>query len=173
MKPEEYTLLCSARRTIALSIGRDGSLIVRAPYGTTERQIAPLLDRYAGWIETHRARRAAIAERETRLSDDDIRRLKKEARIRLTEKTAYYAAVMGLSYGKITITSAKSRFGSCSSAGNISYSYRLMLYPEKAQDYVVVHELAHLVEMNHSGAFYAVVARILPDYKERRALLKC
>ena len=79
---------------------------------------------------------------------------------------------MNLQYGRITITSAKTRFGSCSSKGNISYSYRLMLYPEEAREYVVVHELAHLLEMNHSKRFYAVVEKYLPDYKLRRRLLK-
>ena len=79
---------------------------------------------------------------------------------------------MGLKYSRITITSAETRFGSCSSKGNISYSYRLMLYPEAAREYVVVHELAHLLEMNHSKKFYAIVERYLPDYKERRRMLK-
>ena len=79
---------------------------------------------------------------------------------------------MGIKYGRITIASAKTRFGSCSSKGNISYSYRLMMYPEEAIDYVVVHELAHRIEMNHSPRFYAIVERILPDYKKRRKLLK-
>ena len=79
---------------------------------------------------------------------------------------------MNLSYGRITITSAKTRFGSCSSQGNISFSYRLMLYPIEAREYVVVHELAHLLEMNHSKRFYAIVERYMPDYKERRKKLK-
>ena len=79
---------------------------------------------------------------------------------------------MGVKYGRITITSAKKRFGSCSSQGNISFSYRLMLYPEAAREYVVVHELAHLKVMNHSKDFYDVVASVLPDYKNRRRLLK-
>ena len=83
-----------------------------------------------------------------------------------------YAKIMGLKYSRITITGAKTRFGSCSSKGNISYSYRLMFYPESAIDYVVVHELAHLIEMNHSQRFYAVIEKVLPDYKERIALLK-
>ena len=79
---------------------------------------------------------------------------------------------MNLQYGRITITSAKTRFGSCSSEGNIAFSYRLMLYPEAAIDYVVVHELAHRREMNHSAAFYKIIASVLPDYKYRNALLK-
>ena len=79
---------------------------------------------------------------------------------------------MGLKYGRITITSAQKRFGSCNSNGNICFSYRLMLYPESAREYVIVHELAHLKEMNHSKAFYAIIASVLPDYKHRRKLLK-
>ena len=106
------------------------------------------------------------------LTEEQIKELRRRARSVLTAKTEALAAVMGVHYNKITITSAKTRFGSCNSKGNISYSYRLMLYPEAAQDYVVVHELAHLVEMNHSPRFYAIVARYLPDYKQRAALLK-
>ena len=79
---------------------------------------------------------------------------------------------MGAEYGRITITSAKTRFGSCTSQKNISYSYRLMLYPKEAREYVVVHELAHTFEMNHSRGFYAIIEKVLPDYKERKKLLK-
>ena len=79
---------------------------------------------------------------------------------------------MGLKYGRIAITSAKTRFGSCSSKGNLSFSYLLMLYPDSAIDYVVVHELAHLKEMNHSPRFYKIIEEVLPDYKERKKLLK-
>ena len=79
---------------------------------------------------------------------------------------------MGLKYSRITITGAKTRFGSCSSKGNISFSYRLMLYPEAAREYVVIHELAHLLEMNHSKRFYAIIEKYIPDYKERKKLLK-
>lgn len=172
MTAEDCEIVYSTRRTIALTVARDGHLIVRAPIGTPKSRIEPLLALYADWIETHKARRAEVAAREASLTDADIRDLKKVARAYLTERTAYYAALMGLRFGKITITSAKTRFGSCNSKGNIAYSYRLMLYPEAAREYVVVHELAHLVQMNHSPAFYAVVERVLPDYKQRRALLK-
>ena len=102
----------------------------------------------------------------------EIKALKKEAKRYLTEKCEYFASVMGLSYNRITITSAKTRFGSCSSSKNISFSYRLMLYPEPAREYVVVHELAHILEKNHSARFYALVARYLPDWQKRQAILR-
>ena len=106
------------------------------------------------------------------LNEENIAELRKLAKKILKVKVAYYAEIMGLKYGRITITGAKTRFGSCSSKGNIAFSYRLMLYPEEAIDYVVVHELAHLLEMNHSPAFYKIVESVMPDYKERRKLLK-
>ena len=101
-----------------------------------------------------------------------MRSIKKEAKLYFKTVTNEYSRIMNLSYGRITITSAKTRFGSCSSQGNISFSYRLMLYPIEAREYVVVHELAHLLEMNHSKRFYAIVERYMPDYKERRKKLK-
>ena len=78
---------------------------------------------------------------------------------------------MGLKYGRIKITSAKRRLGSCNTNAVICFSYRLMLYPEAAREYVVVHELAHLKYMNHSRDFYELVKQYMPDYKERKRLL--
>ena len=106
------------------------------------------------------------------MSASDISELRKIAREYIVPKTEYFSHIMGLKYGRITITGAKTRFGSCSSKGNLSFSYRLMLYPPEAIDYVIVHELAHLCEMNHSKRFYSIIERVLPDYKERIKRLK-
>ena len=85
---------------------------------------------------------------------------------------AHFAAILGVQPAGIRITSAKKRFGSCSGTDHLCFSWRLMLYPNEAVDYVVVHELAHIREKNHSPAFYNVVAAVLPDYKRRAALLR-
>ena len=167
----DYNVVYSSRKTVAICI-KDGGVLVRAPFGTSEKRIQEILLKHTGWIDKHLARRKAKDEREQGLTESEIRKIRNLARSVLKKKTEYYAEIMGLKYGRVTITGAKTRFGSCSSKGNISYSYRLMLYPEAAIDYVVVHELAHLVEMNHSHAFYAVVEAVLPDYKERKKLLK-
>ena len=167
----EYEGIYSDRRTLALTV-KDGRLIVRAPRGTTEKRIRAAVESHTEWATRHIEKQRHRSQVQGALTEEQIKELRRRARSVLTAKTEALAAVMGVHYNKITITSAKTRFGSCNSKGNISYSYRLMLYPEAAQDYVVVHELAHLVEMNHSPRFYAIVARYLPDYKQRAALLK-
>ena len=90
----------------------------------------------------------------------------------IEEKVSHYASVMGVSYGRITMRNQKTRWGSCSSGGNLNFNWRLLLMPERVMDYVIVHELAHRREMNHSAAFWQIVETYLPDYRERRQWLK-
>lgn len=167
----EYEVIYSKRKTLSVSI-RAGKVIVRSPIGLSGARISTFLEKHLKWIEKQleisRMRKDPIAE----MSRTEIETLREYARRVLTDKTELFSKIMDLKHGRITITGAKTRFGSCSSKGNISYSYRLMLYPEEAIDYVVVHELAHLKEMNHSKRFYSLVENILPDYKERIKLLK-
>ena len=167
----EYEIKYSKRKTIALCI-KDGNVVVKAPFFTPKRKIDELVYSHREWIAKSIEKQRIKNARFEGLTDEQIKELKRCARIILTHKTQHYADIMGLKFGRITITSAKTRFGSCSGEGNISYSYRLMLYPEEAIDYVVVHELSHLVHMNHSAEFYKLVESILPDYKKRRKLLK-
>ena len=166
-----YKIIYSDRKTIGLSIV-NCELIVKAPRKTPKKTIEDIIEKHHNWIEKHidiQKKKAALT---ADLTESDIRNLKKTAKKYFTDKVEHYSNIMGLKYGRITITSAKKRFGSCSSKGNICFSYRLMLYPEAAREYVIVHELAHLIEMNHSKRFYEVVQQILPDYKARKRLLK-
>ena len=167
----EYKVIYSNRRTIALSI-KDEQLIVRAPYGTSKGRIVGVVLEHSSWILKHinkqKQRNASIGE----LTDERIKDLRRKAKSILPNRVAHFSHIMGLKPGRITITSAKTRFGSCSSKGNLSFSYLLMLYPDEAIDYVVVHDLAHLVEMNHSPRFYKIIEGEMPDYKDRIKLLK-
>ena len=167
----EYEIIYSSRRTLGVCV-KDGRVIVRSPYGVPREHIEKELYSHKEWIEKHVSKQEKKKEITESLNEKQISLLRKNAREILTEKTKKYAEIMGLKFGRITITGAKTRFGSCNSKGNIAYSWRLLLYPEAAQDYVVVHELSHLVEMNHSQKFYRIVEKYLPDYKERRKLLK-
>ena len=167
----KYEIIYSDRKTLSLSV-RDCRVIVRAPKRVSPSFVEAFVEKHKAWIE----KRLEISKKHTdplaNLSSEEKERLREKARSVLSAKTEHYSKIMGLKYGRITITGAKTRFGSCSSKGNISYSYRLLSYPEAAIDYVVVHELAHLREMNHSKRFYAIIEEILPDYKERIRLLK-
>ena len=167
----DYNIVFSDRKTISLTI-KNGELIVRAPLGTTEKRINSILQKHEKWIEKHLFKSIENKERFPSLTDEEINDLKKKAKEYFLSKTEEISEIMGLKYGRITITSAKTRFGSCSSKGNICFSYRLMLYPEAAREYVIFHELCHLVHMNHSKSFYKLLSKYLPDYKERRRLLK-
>ena len=171
-KAMRYEVKYSSRKTISIQITRDARVVVLAPYYTAPEKIEKLVQDHESWIASHLEKMEKRIESTPELSADEIRALKKEAKKKLTEITERFARFMDLRYGRITITSAKTRFGSCSSEGNLAFSYRCMLYPHEVQEYIVVHELSHLVHMNHSKEFYHLVASVLPDYKKRAQYLK-
>ena len=167
----DYEVLYSKRKTVSIKI-ENGKVLVKAPLGVAKREINTIVEKHEAWIERAIERERLKRDKYEAMDDSQIKLLKKQARAYLSELCRRYAYIMGVSYNRISITSAKKRFGSCSSNKNISFSYLLMLYPEAAREYVVVHELAHLTEMNHSARFYAIVEKYMPDYKERRKLLR-
>jgi predicted metal-dependent hydrolase len=118
-----------------------------------------------------RQRKAEQSQRKE-LSSQEVKLLVTRAKRIIPQRVRYYADIMGVTYGRITIRMQKSRWGSCSGKGNLNFNCLLMRTPETILDYVVVHELCHLKEMNHSPRFWAEVEKILPDYKERRKWLK-
>lgn len=171
----EIEIRKSNRRTMSLEVTPDGRVIVRAPYGMPDSRIEQFVREKASWIEKSLEKVSKRREEESgreKLSEDDIRRLAEQALTAIPPKVAYYAKQIGVTYGRITIRNQKSRWGSCSMKGNLNFNCLLMLTPEKVQDYVVVHELCHRKEMNHSHRFWSEVEKILPDYKERRGWLK-
>ncbi len=167
-----YRLIRSDRKTLALEVSRTGEVIVRAPRHTTQRRIDAFVSEHEAWLKRALTRQHARAQAYPELDEAEIARLKALAHEILPKKTAYYSEQMGLKPTGVKITSARTRFGSCSAKNSICYSWRLMQYPPEAIDYVVVHELAHIAHKNHGPAFYACIAHILPDYQTRRALLR-
>lgn len=168
----DYTLIRSSRRTMALEITRDGRLLVRAPQRAPQAVIDRFVASHADWIAAHLEKQRQRAQAHPPLTEDEIAALRQKARDILPGRVAHYAEWMGVTPTGIKITGAKTRFGSCSAKNSLCFSLYLMAYPDTAVDYVVVHELAHIRHKNHSPAFYAEVARVMPDYRERRKLLK-
>ncbi len=170
---ENYELIRSNRKTLALEITKDCRVLVRAPLRLSQKQIDTFVDSHAVWIAKHleqQRRRAASAPPPP--SPERISQLKEAARKILPEKVAYWSRQMGVVPTGIKITTAQKRYGSCSGKNGLCFSCLLMEYPEEAIDLVVVHELCHIREKNHSPRFYALLEQYLPDYKERKKLLK-
>ncbi len=169
---EEYEIIRSHRRTLSMEITDRLTVLVRAPQFLPPERIRQFVEENSRWIEVHKQRRQQRLEAEPVYTREEAAHFYSSAKQYLPERTAYFAAAMGLHPARVKITSAKKRFGSCSGSNRICYSWRLMAYPPAAIDYVVVHELAHIRHKNHGKEFYACVASVLPDYKARRALLK-
>lgn len=169
---DKYELVRSRRKTLAIEVDRTGRVVIRAPMRATGEQIERFVAAHADWIARaqarQRARLAAHPEPDEARRAELIRRAKEE----LPPKVAYYAQLMGVQPTGLKITSARTRFGSCSGKNSLCFSWRLMEYPEAAVDYVVVHELAHITHKNHGPRFWALVERYMPDYRARRALLR-
>ena len=169
----DYRIIRSDRKSVALQIKPEG-LIVRAPLRTSEARIRSIVDARADWIAAHLARMEA-AEAQAALqpiTDEEIRALADRARQVIPARAAVYAAQLGVTYGRITIRCQRSRWGSCSAKGNLNFNCLLMLTPPEVRDSVIVHELCHRREMNHSAAFYRLVCQLMPDYPARDRWLK-
>ena len=167
-----YKVIRSKRKTLAIQITGDG-VIVRAPYAVSKAQIDSFVEAHAAWIEKQKQKLEARASSPVdRLSEDEIRELADRALRYIPERVAYYAPKVGVSYGRVTIRNQKSRWGSCSAKGNLNFNCLLMLTPPEVIDSVVVHELRHRKEMNHSGKFYEEVLRVFPDYHKWNQWLK-
>lgn len=170
----EFEVIRSNRKTLAMEI-KGTKLIVRAPLRATKETIQAFLSEHKGWIEKNLAKAKAQQQAATameKLTTDDIRKLADQALKVIPERVKYYAPLVGVSYGRITIRNQRSKWGSCSSKGNLNFNCLLMLAPPEVLDSVVVHELCHRKEMNHSDRFYAEVLRVYPDYYKWNKWLK-
>ena len=171
----DYKIIRSNRKSLGLEIKPDGQVIVRAPMRLSEREIQRFVIQHEDWIREHleiiKQKQENRPEIE-RLTMQEIQELADQALKVIPERVAYYAQKVGVSYGKITIRNQKSRWGSCSSRGNLNFNCLLMLTPPEVIDSVVVHELCHRKEMNHSDRFYAEVLRVFPDYWKWNKWLK-
>lgn len=168
--PDTVPVVRSDRKTVSLELKRDGSILLRSPRRSDDRFLLAFLESREGWLRAHlkemEDRRSADADMpRDKLTSEEIRALADAALMDLLARAMRFAPIVGVSYGRITIRMQKTRWGSCSSSGNLNFNCLLMLCPPEARDYVVIHELCHRLEMNHSPRFWAEVARVCPDYK--------
>lgn len=170
---EPYELIRSRRKTLALEITQDCRVLVRAPLRLSQARIDAFVAGHAAWIEKHLERqRQKAASAPPAPTAEDIAALKAKARAVLPEKVACWSEKMGVVPTGLKITAARKRYGSCSGKNSLCFSCFLMNSPEEAIDLVVVHELCHIREKNHGPRFYALLEQYLPDYKERKKLLR-
>ena len=160
----ETKIIYSDRKTLCIKIEKDGCVTVRAPKKVSTREIENFVQNRAEIVQR--------SERLNALTENDIETLRRRAKEYIPRRTAELAAEMGVEFAGIKITAAKTRFGSCSGKNLLCFSLYLMSCPTAAVDAVIVHELAHILHKDHSERFYAQVERTMPDYYERKKLLK-
>ena len=173
----QVRVIRSNRKTMAIQISPDLTVTVRAPRRASQRDIERLLSEKEGWIQKHLAelekKKAQYEEANIApLTEAEIRALADRALRYIPSRVEYFAKQIGVSYGRITIRNQKTRWGSCSSKGNLNFNCLLMLTTPEIIDYVVVHELCHRKEMNHSARFWNEVGKVLPNYKSYEKWLK-
>ncbi len=168
------SVIKSNRKTISIQLKPD-EIIMRVPNRLSQKEIKAFLLEKSAWIEKHQqllAEQAKHRQDLPKFTAEEIRELADKALKVIPERVQYYAPLIGVDYGRITIRNQRSKWGSCSSIGNLNFNCILMLTPDEVIDSVVVHELCHRKHMDHSKAFYAEVERVFPEYKRWDKWLK-
>lgn len=166
-KDVKVNIIRSDRNTLSIQL-KTGEIIARAPLRMKDKEIYSFIESKKLWIEKNLAK---IDEREKAISEvqpftqEDINALAEKAKVIIPERVRYYAPKIGVIYNRITIRCQRTRWGSCSSKGNLNFNCLLALFPIEVIDSVVVHELCHIKHMNHSPQFYAEIEKVFPEYK--------
>ena len=170
----KISIIRSNRKTLSIQL-KNGEIIARAPLRMKDKDIYSFIESKKSWIEKNLAK---IEEREKAISDvepfteEEIKALAEKAKVIIAERVKYYAPLIGVTYNRITIRCQRTRWGSCSSKGNLNFNCLLALFPLEIIDSVVVHELCHRKHMNHSPQFYAEIEKVFPEYKRCNKWLK-
>lgn len=162
----EYSVIRSDRRSSAVEI-KNYKVIIRVPKHYTDAMIEAVVQKNRKWIETHLAKvenERKRAESQPKLTEKELLELIESAKVVIPKRVEYFSSVIGVTYNRVSIRYLRTQWGSCSSRGNLSFNYMLMLAPPEVLDSVIVHELCHRKQMNHSEKFYAEVMRVFPDY---------
>lgn len=170
----DFTLIRAKRKTLCIQV-KDGEVVVRAPFRASKKSILAFVDSHREWIEKQKKREEEAQKTAAALpalTQEELFALTQEAKEYFPAVVRRYASLMNEEYGGVTIRCQKTRWGSCSTKKNLNFNCLLMLAPEEVRESVVVHELCHLKEMNHSRRFYEQVYRFCPDYDRLNRWLK-
>ena len=167
----EYRIIRSKRKTISIQISADGNVLVRCPARMSVQAVDAFVQEKAHWIRRHLEKKAAQPKAEP-FTDAQLQALAAQTKAQLQDRLPCLVRSIGVTYGRVTVRAQRTRWGSCSSKGNLNFNCLLALVPTEVFDYVMVHELCHLKEMNHSAKFWAEVEKQLPNYKTCRKWLK-
>lgn len=160
-------------KRMRLAVYCDASVVVTVPRGIEMGLIERFLQEKRSWIEDKIAYFTQFKNKPiTRFSKTDYKKYKDEAFQLATERVEYFNRIYGFSYNEINIKNQKTRWGSCSAKRNLNFNYKILFLPEVIRDYVIVHELCHLKEFNHSKKFWGLVAKAAPDFKEVQKTLR-
>ncbi len=169
-------IIRSSRKSMGLEVKADGQVLARIPERIPDRELVRFLEEHKGWIGDKLGQAESRAHSRETVNATPVEKLTSTEKTRIarkiTARVQYYSRLMGVSVGRITIRSQKTRWGSCSSKGNLNFNYQLYYLPDELLDYVVVHELAHRRHMNHSAQFWQEVERYFPDWRACRERLK-
>lgn len=166
-----YTLKRSKRaRALRITVYPDGAVVVTAPHSSARAAIERFVARHSLWAR--RKMDEARGKRVIRARRADIPRLKRAAALLARERCEHFTSLYGTSVGRIVIRAQRSLWGSCSHGGNLSFNYKIALLPPALADYVVAHEICHLLQFDHSKKFWEHVARTMPDHKRLRKELR-
>ena len=164
----KINIIRTDRKTLSIQL-KHGQIIARAPLRMKDKEIYSFIESKKSWVEKNLAK---IDERHKALdevqpfTEKEIKALAEKAKVIIPERVRYYAPKVGVTYNRITIRCQRTRWGSCSSKGNLNFNYLLALFPLEVIDSVVVHELCHRKHMNHSPQFYTEIEKVFPEYKK-------
>ena len=167
-KDVKVNIIRSDRKTLSIQL-KPGEIVARAPLRIKDKEIYSFIESKKSWIEKNLSK---IVEREKSISEvqpftqEEINAFAEKAKQIIPERVRYYAPKIGVTYNRITIRCQHTRWGSCSSKGNLNFNCLLALFPLEVIDSVVVHELCHRKHMNHSSQFYAEIEKVFPEYKK-------
>ncbi len=164
----EYEIKRSSRKTLCIEITRDAKVLVRAPFFATNKTIEKFIASHQKWIDNH----LQTAKQKPVLTKEQLNELKAQAQQYIPARVAELCLQTGLYCKGVKITTAATRFGSCSPTNSLCFSCRLMQYPRQVIDYVIIHELCHTVHHHHQKSFWDLVQKHSPNYKQLKKLLK-